>query len=61
MQDRDDDLPISDDDIVDSHETVLKYFQSAYNTKHTPYVSLEFTFYIYFLLTAYFKGAYDWE
>lgn len=60
MQDRDDDLPISDDDIVDSHQTVLKYFQSAYSTKHTPYVSLEFTLYI-FLLTTYFKGAYDWE
>ncbi|CEG77435.1 hypothetical protein RMATCC62417_12186 [Rhizopus microsporus] len=36
--DRDDDLPISDDDIVDSHQTVLKYFQSAYSTKHTPYI-----------------------
>ncbi|CAO3659359.1 unnamed protein product [Rhizopus stolonifer] len=36
--DRDDDLPITDNDILDGHKTIMKHFKSAYNTKHTPYL-----------------------
>ncbi|KAG2203793.1 hypothetical protein INT47_012726 [Mucor saturninus] len=36
--DRDDDLPRTKKDVIDGHTSVMKYFQSAYDLKHTPYI-----------------------
>ncbi|KAI8991070.1 Metallo-dependent phosphatase-like protein [Mycotypha africana] len=35
---RDDEMKKSDDEIVDIHKSVLKYFQSAYDTKKVPFI-----------------------
>ncbi|KAI8078979.1 Metallo-dependent phosphatase-like protein [Gilbertella persicaria] len=36
--DRDDNLPRTQDEVLDGHKSVMKYFQSAYDTKYVPYV-----------------------
>ncbi|KAL7313639.1 hypothetical protein PS15m_007362 [Mucor circinelloides] len=36
--DRDDDMPRSQSEVVNAHSTVMKYFQTAYDTDNVPYV-----------------------
>lgn len=36
--DRDDDLPRTQSDVINGHKSVMKYFQSAYDTHNVPYI-----------------------